>query len=158
MRSHAYRIVVGVDGSPGSTAALEWAVREAGQRGASVHAVMAWEQPQNYAPNVWGLGMDPSLDLHQQLASAAAAEAARVAAEVGEGQDIVVTSTAVEGHPALALLHAAEEADLLVVGSRGHGGFVGALLGSVSQHVVCHAPCPVVVVPTTDRTTVPPVQ
>lgn len=158
MTSHAYRIVVGVDGSPGSTAALEWAVGEAAaKRGASVHAVMAWEQPQSYAPSVWGLGMDPTLDLHQELSSAAAAEAARVAAEVGGAQHVVVTSEAIEGHPALALLHAAAEADLLVVGSRGHGGFVGALLGSVSQHLVCHAPCPVVVVPRTGSR-VPPAQ
>ncbi|MEO5709812.1 MAG: universal stress protein [Nocardioidaceae bacterium] len=146
-----YRIVVGVDGSPGSVLALEWAVREAGQRGATAHAVMAWEHPQPYAANVWGLGMDPALDIQEALASAAAAEAARIAGEVGEAQDMVVTSAAFEGHPATALLQAAQDADLLVVGSRGHGGFVGALLGSVSQHVVCHASCPVVVVPDADR-------
>lgn len=148
-----YRIVVGVDGSPGSLAALEWAVREAGHRGASVHALMAWEYPQTYAGNVWSLGMDPTLDVQAELASASAAEAARVAGEVGEAQDLVVTSGAVQGHPAYALLQASEHADLLVVGSRGHGGFVGALLGSVSQHVVCHAGCPVVVVPDPERTT-----
>jgi nucleotide-binding universal stress UspA family protein len=145
--SGEYRIVVGVDGSPGSMTALDWAVREAGQRGASVHAVMAWEYPQAYATNVWGLGMDPTLDIKEGLATATAAEASRIAGEVGEAEDMAITSAAVEGHPARALLQAAEDADLLVVGSRGHGGFVGALLGSVSQHVVCHASCPVVVVP-----------
>lgn len=146
-----YRIVVGVDGSPGSALALDWAVREAGQRGATVHAVMAWEYPQTYGANVWSLGMDPSLDVQEGLAASAAAEAARIAGEASESQDMVVTSAAVEGHPAFALMQAAEDADLLVVGSRGHGGFVGALLGSVSQHVVCHASCPVVVVPAVRR-------
>jgi nucleotide-binding universal stress UspA family protein len=149
--SRKYRIVVGVDGSPGSMEALNWAVCEAGQHVASVHAVMAWEYPQAYAVNVWGLGMDPTLDAQAGLASAAAAEAARVAGAAGDAQDVVVTSEAVEGHPAVALLQASEVADLLVVGSRGHGGFVGALLGSVSQHVVCHAGCPVVVVPEPQR-------
>jgi len=107
-------------------AALSWAVQEARLRGGSVHAVMAWQQPQAYgAANVWVIGLDASLDTPTLLASAAA-EAARLGEQAGHTPDVVMTTEAIEGHPAEALLGAAEDADLLVVGSRGHGGFVGA--------------------------------
>jgi nucleotide-binding universal stress UspA family protein len=146
------RILVGVDGSAGSAAALAWAIQEARLRGGAVHAVMAWQRPQSIgAANVWGMGMDPSLSNDSLLSSATADEAARLGAQAAQGQDVAVTSAAVEGHPAAVLLDSAADADLLVVGSRGHGGFVGSLLGSVSQHVVTHAPCPVVVVPDPQR-------
>ena len=145
------RIVIGVDGSAGSTAALEWAVREAELRGGSVHAVMAWQHPRTNAANAWGLGMDPSIDSQRALATAAAGEAARLGEEASQGRDVAMTREAVEGHPAQALLAVAEDTDLLVVGSRGHGGFIGLLLGSVSQHVVAHARCPVVVVPAPEQ-------
>ena len=141
------RLVVGLDGSAGSLAALRWAAQEARLHGGAVHAVMAWQHPQAYgAANIWGLGMDPSLDAETLLASATA-EAARLGEQADRSPDVVITTEAVEGHPAEVLLGATESADLLVVGSRGHGGFVGALLGSVSQHVVTHSHCPVVVVP-----------
>jgi nucleotide-binding universal stress UspA family protein len=145
------RTVVGVDGSAGSLAALDWAVKETRLRGGVVHVVVAWLRPQLYAGSEFGLGMDPSLDAG--VAAAAAAEAGRVTAEAGQFDELVMTSSAVEGHPAHVLLEAAEGADMLVVGSRGHGGFLGALLGSVSQHVVAHCSCPVVVVPAPGRTT-----
>lgn len=142
------RIVVGVDGSAGSIAALKWAVQEARQRGSSLSAVMAWQHPHAYyAVNVWGLGMDPSIDTERALASRAAAEVARLVEEAGQGQDVAIACEAVEGHPAEVLLGVAERAELLVVGTRGHGRFVGTLLGSVSQHVLAHARCPVVVIP-----------
>lgn len=142
------RIVVGVDGSAGSGAALEWAVDEAQLRGVPVHAVMAWQPPQFYgAGNIWALGMDPSGDTARELSAAAARTVAGLAEDAAHGHDVVITSAAVEGHPAEALLRTAEDAAVLVVGSRGHGGFAGVLLGSVSQHVVAHARCPVVVVP-----------
>lgn len=142
------RIVVGVDGSDGSLAALSWAVHETQLRRGSLRVVMAWQMPQAHGtPNVWGLGMDPSLDAETVLAEAAAKEANRLSAEVDPGREVSMTWEVVQGHPAWALIGAAEDADLLVVGSRGHGGFVGALLGSVSQHVVTHAGCPVVVIP-----------
>ena len=141
------RLVVGLDGSVGSLAALRWAAQEARLHGGAVHAVMAWQHPQAYgAPNIWGLGMDASLDTETLLASATA-EAARLGEQAGRSPDVVITTEAVEGHPAEVLLGAANGADLLVVGSRGHGGFVGSLLGSVSQHLVAHSRCPVVVVP-----------
>ncbi len=69
-----------------------------------------------------------------------------IAETLGENQAVKVSSTVVEGHPAVELLNAAENAELLVVGSRGHGAFTGMLLGSVSEHCVSHSPCPVVVV------------
>jgi nucleotide-binding universal stress UspA family protein len=143
----AGRIVVGIDGSTGSAAALHWAAEEAQLRGVEVHAVMAWQQPAVYGTSsLTALGMDPSMDTKLALAAAAEAEVARLGAKVAEGSDVVIVCEALEGHPAETLVHAAEGAALLVVGTRGHGGFVGALLGSVSQHVVAHAACPVVVV------------
>lgn len=66
---------------------------------------------------------------------------------VGREREVTIICEAVEGHPAQALVLAAADAAALVVGTRGHGGFVGALLGSVSQHVVAHARCPVIVIP-----------
>jgi nucleotide-binding universal stress UspA family protein len=141
------RIVVGVDGSAGSLAALDWAVHEAGLRGVGVQAVIAWQQPEAYGgATPWALGVDPSTDSKEALAAAAADEMARITGEVGGVHDVDVSYEAIEGHPAQVLVAAAEGAGLLVVGSHGHGGFVGALLGSVSQHVVGHAGCPVVVV------------
>jgi nucleotide-binding universal stress UspA family protein len=139
----AGRIVVGVDGSARSMAALTWAVEEALLRGSSVHAVMAWRPVQDYGGS---LGVGPALDADDVLASAAATQAARLAEQTAS-LDVPTTLETVRGHPAWVLVEAAEGADLLVVGSRGHGGFVGMLLGSVSQHVLSHARCPVVVVP-----------
>lgn len=142
------RIVVGVDGSTGSLAALDWACQETRLRGGSLHVVMAWQMPPTFgSANVWGLGMDPSMDARTVVAAAANDEAARLGAQVGPAHDVAMTWEAIQGHPARTLIGAAEDAELLVVGSRGHGGFAGALLGSVSQHVVTHAACPVVVVP-----------
>ena len=133
------RIVVGVDGSPSSAAALRWAADQARLTGAEVHAVMTWEVPTNYS---WA-PMVPSSD----FASDCNAYLVQTVKEtLGDVDAPEVRCQALEGHPARRLVDAAEGADLLVVGSRGHGGFAGMLLGSVSQHVVGHAPCPVVVV------------
>ena len=132
------RIVVGVDGSDSAQRALDWALRHAALTGAVVDAVLAWQYPVNYG---WVMtDQDAQLsDLARQTLDKAIAEASHVA------PDVVVRGHVVEQNPARALLDACEGADLLVVGSRGHGGFVGALLGSVSQHCVHHAPCPVLV-------------
>jgi len=146
------RIVVGVDGSDGSLAAVHWAVGEARLRGAGLHLVMAWQYPQYYgAPNGLGLGMDPSGDTGTILAGAADTEITRLGKETEEGQNVAITWEAVEGHPAEVLVRTGKDAAMLVVGSHGHGGFVGALLGSVSQHVVAHARCPVVIIPDPGR-------
>jgi nucleotide-binding universal stress UspA family protein len=142
------RIVVGVDGSQGSRAALEWAIQEAQMRESSVHILVVWQYPHTTSASAWGLGMDPSPDVQEAVAAASAAAASRLGLKASAQGDVATTWEAIEGNPAHALLAASEDADLLVVGSRGHGAFVGALLGSVSHQVVAHARCPVVVVPT----------
>jgi len=142
-------IVVGVDGSPSSLRALRWAVGQAGLVGAPVEAVIAWQDPAGY-----GLGFDWGLVPLESESLAAAAEKvlADSLAQVTAGQQTGVPSTqvvprVVQGHPAQVLLEAARGAQMLVVGSRGHGTLAGMLLGSVSQQCVQHAPCPVLVVP-----------
>jgi nucleotide-binding universal stress UspA family protein len=136
--------VAGVDGSPSSLAALRWAVRQAALTGASVQAVIAWQYP---AP-VSGYGWAPVAVLevadYEEIAEKVVTEA--ISTAVDPGSDVRVTTVVREGNPTQVLIAAAVGADLLVVGSRGHGGFAGALLGSVSQHCVHHAPCPVAVI------------
>jgi len=143
------RVVVGVDGSPGSRAALAYAVDEARRRGARLRVVGAWHVP---AP-VSMVVMFPA-QLREDLARAcrSAVEEAVAALDTVEGVKIEI---AVHERPAAAvLLKESRAADVLVVGSRGLGGFRGMLLGSVSQACVHHASCPVVVVPPDARTAV----
>ncbi|GAB3278471.1 universal stress protein [Parasphingorhabdus pacifica] len=138
--SQPYPIVVGVDGSPASRTALRWAHRQATLTGGSLTALMAWDSPLIYDWKVPGL---------EDFANTTAKALNTVLDEVvGEGGPVEVRKEVAQGHPARALLDAAEatEARLLVVGNRGHGGFTRALLGSVSQHCVHHARCPVMVV------------
>ena len=135
-----FRIVVGVDGSDSSLAALGWALEEARLRSGQVHVVTAWHYP------VIGDAAGKAED-HEAFGEDARrvhAEAVRQASVAGVG----VTGEVTEGHPSEVLLKAAAGADLLVVGSRGHGGFAGMRLGSVSGHAVHHAHCPVLVVRT----------
>jgi nucleotide-binding universal stress UspA family protein len=135
------RIVVGFDSSPESISALRFALAEARVRHATVAAVLAWSIP--LAVDVPG-GMLPELTVDFEK------EAEAALAHGLEGIDtegVELERRAVEGPAARVLLHEAEGADLLVVGSRGHGGFHGLLLGSVSQQLAHHAPCPLVVVP-----------
>lgn len=138
MTEHQRRIVVGVDGSDGSKDALRWAKREAERTSASLDVVMTWEIP--VIPYGAWTGYDASGEAEATLKET-------VEEVLGGAQSSDVVLTATEGQPAQTLLEAAKKADLLVVGSRGHGPFAGFLLGSVSQQCVTHAPCPVVVVP-----------
>jgi nucleotide-binding universal stress UspA family protein len=131
------RIVVGVDGSEPSTAALGWAIRQAERTGAVVEAVTAWWYPPGYGLAPEGEA-DPEGDAGKMLFEA-------LAEVSGVAPDVVVCPRVVYGHPAEVLVRAADGADLLVVGSRGRGGLAAALLGSVSQSCVHHAPCPVLV-------------
>lgn len=131
------RIVVGVDGSPSSVHALEWAIRQAGLTGAVVDAVCAWQFPVSYG---WAVTDDTD---YRALAAEALDKAIAEARQVDE--TVEIRPHVLEQNAAQALLDLAEGAELLVVGSRGHGGFAGALLGSVSQHCVTHATCPVLV-------------
>ena len=135
-------IVVGVDGSDESKEALRWALEEARLRHATVRAVYAWRDPYVLAPG-FGLPEDFEFDA---LRERAVETLDAVIAEVDGTSDVLVDGVVAEGAAASVLVDAAEGADLLVVGSRGHGGFVGLLLGSVSQQCVQHAPCPVLVV------------
>ncbi len=134
------RIVVGVDGSPSSYEALRWAVRYAALVGGTVDAVTAWELPGLYGWSAPAVDTDIDVDEARQRMT-------RELADVlgGEGAASVSTHVA-HGNPAEVLLRAAEGAEVVVVGSRGRGGFARALLGSVSQHVSQHASCPVVIV------------
>ena len=144
-RGNGSRIVAGVDGSPSSLSALQWAVGQAGLTGATVEAVIAW----HYPVAVGGYGYTP-VDMTQaggdfkEIAEKIVADA--ISNTAGQGGDVRLQARVAEGNPAQVLLDAAAGADLLVVGSRGHGGFTEALLGSVSQHCVHHAPCPVVII------------
>ena len=178
MATHFDRIVVGVDGSTGSGVALRWALAEAETHGVGVHAVLAWQDSyrpagieQGPGPTYFPLGFrsggmitsgrpdattaepgDPAARHSQEEAADAALDAAISDAltpdRTATADAVTITRQAVRGRAAQVLLDAVTETDLLVVGSRGHGGFVGALLGSVSRQVIPHARCPVVVVPT----------
>lgn len=138
MSGQERRIVVGVDGSSSSQQALAWAVRQAGLTGAVVDAVIAWQYPVSYG---WDISAD---DIpFGEAASQTLEKAIAAAGHLGERAEI--RPHVLEQNPAQALLDVSEGADLLVVGSRGRGGFTSALLGSVSLHCVHHATCPVVV-------------
>jgi nucleotide-binding universal stress UspA family protein len=138
------RIVAGVDGSRSSVMALRWAIRQARLTGAVVEAVIAWQYPASTAGYAWAPMMMPGVIDYEEISEKTVAEAISSAANAGS--DVKISTIVREGNAAEALIDAAAHADLLVVGSRGHGGFTGALLGSVSQHCVQHAPCPVVVI------------
>lgn len=140
------RIVVGVDGSPGSKTALKWAMNQARVTGATIEAVTAWQDPAKYGTAYgWTSAAFEGDSFATAMVKALDDTVADVTAQME--RPATVLAKVVEGHPAEALLQAATGAQLLVVGSRGHGTFAGILLGSVSQHCVQHAPCPVVVVP-----------
>jgi nucleotide-binding universal stress UspA family protein len=137
------QIVVGIDGSDESKAAFRWALEEARLRKASVRAVHAWHDPYTLAP---GYGLPEDFEFPALQKAAQERLAATVDELVGENPDVTIEQLVLEGRPASILVEAAEDADLLVVGSRGHGGFAGLLLGSVSQQCAHHATCPVVIV------------
>ena len=141
-------IVVGVDGSEESRAALDWAVEEGRLRQAPVLAIHAWEVPMVPAPT--GL-VPPSVevvgDLTELREDAASLVEVMVREIAGDAADVEIRPLTVEDKPVNALLDAAErnDAQMIVVGSRGHGGFVSLLIGSTSDQVARHATCPVVI-------------
>jgi nucleotide-binding universal stress UspA family protein len=138
-------IVVGVDGSECARAALEFAAREAALRKARLRIVCAWEIPPAVYAGGFAPALDqPTLDGFRDGAETVAREAVAAANELQTA--IECEGKAVQGQPAEVLLQEARDADLIVVGNRGHGGFASLLLGSVSHQVVQHAPCPVTVV------------
>ncbi|MEV6495671.1 universal stress protein [Actinoplanes sp. NPDC051633] len=136
-------IVVGVDGSPSSRKALAWAAAEAADHGANLTVINVWEHTllppagsvsvsEHYVP-------DPSQRTAEDLLQV-------IKEELGEDPPVLVQPQVKQGRPAKVLIEESAGADLLVVGERGHGGFAGLVLGSVSQHVAAYAKCPVTVV------------
>lgn len=136
----AGHIVVGVDGSDHSKAALAWAAQEAARSGAPLLVLTSWEFPNDYGyPVPWPEDVDFGADAKTVLDDT-------VMAVLGSNPDIVVTREVVQGHAALVLEDASKTASLVVVGSRGHGEFAGMLLGSVSEFLATHAHCPLVII------------
>ena len=137
-------VVVGVDGSAESAIAIAWAARYAKATGATIRAVMAWHFPG--AVGAGPVGLAP-VAVSGEVEQAKQSELDKAIA-AGFGADLTVERKLVYGRAAQVLIDESKDADLLVVGSRGHGGFTGMLLGSVSTHCVTHAACPVTVVRT----------
>lgn len=140
------RILVGVDGSEASIEALRQAQRLAVPLGAKVLANAYWDYPQVYTGYVM-MGIEG----FEERAGEILAEAVKAA--FGDETPSNVVSTLVRGHPRESLIDASRDADMVVVGRRGHGGFGGLLLGSVSSALVAHAHCPVLVVHTPENRT-----
>lgn len=132
-----FLIVVGFDGSEPSLAALQWAVDEARLRHGKVRVITAWHYPP-VPSSVEDSGINDSFHTAERF------QAEGLKTVAADGVDI--TGTLVRDYPATALLDASKDADILIVGSRGHGGFAGLLLGSVSTQVAHHASCPVLIV------------
>jgi nucleotide-binding universal stress UspA family protein len=140
-QSGSGRIVVGVDGSSYSEEALRWAIGQARLTGQPVAAVISWSIPVDYGVGAAGPLM--SFDWEDVARTTLAGTIEKVVDPADRDR---VSQHVVMGHAAKALLDASEDAALLVVGSRGRGGFAGMLLGSTSQQVIARAACPVVVV------------
>jgi nucleotide-binding universal stress UspA family protein len=130
-------IVVGLDGSPSSLAALDWAARQADLTGSSLLVIAAW-----HLPRMYGVGVadyyDPAADMQRVLDHS-------LPVVRGRHPGLRVTGEAVEGYAGHALVDASRGASLLVVGSRGHGPLANVLLGSVGVHCATHAHCSVLV-------------
>ncbi|MGP8010388.1 MAG: universal stress protein [Acidimicrobiales bacterium] len=131
--------MAGIDGSPASVRALEWAAHQAEFTRASLEIVASWEWPTSYGWTIIPDGFDPGDELKKILEPI-------VSTLQSAHPDLEMSLKLVEGHPAPVLIRESVGADLLVVGSRGHGEFIGMLIGSTSEHCVTNAHCPVVVV------------
>jgi nucleotide-binding universal stress UspA family protein len=145
MSSERPVVVVGVDGSSESIEALCWAVGYARRTGGTVRAVIAWQHQIHPYSSYAGVAMvfPETLDFEEE-----ARESLRglVTDVVGKSECPPIQQLVLEGHPAALLVEESKSADLLAVGARGHGAFTDLLIGSVSNHCVHHAACPVLVV------------
>jgi nucleotide-binding universal stress UspA family protein len=140
------RVVVGVDGSPEADAALREAVVEAALRQAELDVVHVWTPPYSVGP-IGAMAVPVDVEACEEAADQVLERSIERNLRPGEPQPKQIERILVRDHSvARRLVEIAKGADLLVVGSRGHGGFTGLLLGSVSQQCVHHAPCPVMVV------------
>lgn len=145
--SQSRLVVVGVDGSAESKAAVAFALRNAAARGEAVRAVTAVPEPEMWATGYGVVTLPPIDELLPEARKTAQDMVDAVVTELGEtAAGVSVTVDAVAGTPAQVLLDAAADATELVVGHRGRGGIRSALLGSVGLSCVLHAPCPVTVV------------
>jgi nucleotide-binding universal stress UspA family protein len=138
-------VIVGVDGTPAGEAAIEFAFAEAARRRSDLVAVHAWS---DLLLEVAFAGAADALEISRVAEQARELLAERLAGRPADYPDVRVTREVVHSHPTRALLRHAAGAQLVVVGSRGRGGFTGLLLGSTSQHLLHHAQCPVAVVRT----------
>jgi|SRR5215475_340167 len=139
-------IVVGIDGSHQASHALDWAMAEAGVRKADLTVMAINSVPQGY----WTtrpVTLPGDAERVEEIRQSAQEAVDKIAATLGDQQPNSVSVVALSGFPAKTLIDASETSDLVVVGSRGGGGFGALFLGSVSNQVVHHAKCPVVVVP-----------
>jgi nucleotide-binding universal stress UspA family protein len=136
-------ILVGVDGSPGSRVALTWAAAEAADHVADLVVLEVWEHA---LPAPMGSGAVPQGEVPDPSQGAAENLLTVIKEELGEDPPVLVHPRVKQGNPAEVLIEESADADLLVVGTRGRGGFTGLVLGSVSQHVAAYAKCPVTVV------------
>lgn len=135
------KILVGIDGSENSLRALRWALTEARLRGDAVELVHGWHFP--YVADPTGMVPYPGVAL-EECGNAIVEDA--LAAVADEASGITLTTRVEQGAGASPLIEASREADLVVIGRRGHGGFLTLVMGSVAQQVAAHAHCPVVVV------------
>jgi len=133
------KVVAGIDGSESSVLALRWAAHYAAVLGARLEVVMAWEYPPSFGWAAIAPEWNPADDAKEVLAKTSRAA-------FGDQVPANVHLDSGQGGAAKVLLDACDGATMLVVGSRGHGGFAGLLLGSVSANVAEHAPCPVLIV------------
>lgn len=138
------RIVVGVDGSPSSQLALRWAARLAEPLSCTIEAIAVWQYP---VLTPWEYGILPPITEVGEPEKYAQEMLDNTLGEVfPEGRPEGLVARTAQGQPASVLIEAADGAAMLIVGPRGHGGFAGLLLGSVSSAVSAHAKCPVLVV------------
>lgn len=135
-------VVVGVDGSPAAKAALRWAVEDARRRGCPVDVISAWHP--NYGVMIGPVPAEILMALSPQAMKETARKNLDAAVQGFDGVEI--RAILVEGDPRDALIKASKDAELLVVGNRGHSTVVEVILGSVSSYCVHHASCPVVVI------------
>ncbi len=132
------RIVVGIDGSAPSLNALQWAARQAELTNATLEVIMTWDWPFAY-------GRTPMLHESDPVGESRRTFEAAISKIQHEHPSLQVSPKLEHCHPAKALIDASKGADVLVVGSRGHGEFAGMVLGSVSQHCATKAQCPILI-------------